>query len=258
MKKKESFTKNQAYIFRDSPKRDCPVSHCPVLYVVATPIGNIGDISKRAIETIKNVNVVIAENSHKFKKLCSLLNIDHSNKQIITYGDFSNDNNLQGILLLISKSKKTLLVTEAGTPLISDPGYKIIEKLRKENLDVNIAAIPGPSAVVAHLSISGLPTDKFMFLGFLPKTKSKRLNVLKNLNQINKIIKTTFVIYESKYKIKNTLQDIQSLYPTSTVSVANELTKMHEKVYFGTPEEVLKNITTPKGEFVVHLKLNDN
>lgn len=230
----------------------------PTLYVVATPIGNIGDISKRAIETIKKTNVVIAENSHKFKKLCSLLNIDFSDKKIITFGDFSNDRSLNNTINVVKGSKNSLLITEAGTPLISDPGYKIIKNIRYNFENINIVTVPGPSAIIAHLSISGLPTDKFLFVGFLPKTKSKRDNILKSFKAINDILKTTFVIYESKYKVKQTLQDIEEMYPKSTVSVGKELTKMHEKVYFGTPDQVLKKITTPKGEFVIHLKLNDN
>lgn len=230
----------------------------PTLYVVATPIGNMGDISTRAIEVIKKVDVIISENSHKFKKLCSLLNIDTANKKIITFGDFSNESSLTNAIDLIRQSKESLLITEAGTPLISDPGYKIIENIRTRFKEINIVAVPGPSAVITHLSISGLPADKFLFVGFLPKTKSKRNNILKSFSQIDKILKTTFVIYESKYKIKQTLADLQNLYPTSTVSIGNELTKLHEKVYFGKPEELLKSITTPKGEFVIHLKLNDN
>ena len=117
--------------------------------------------------------------------------------------------------------------------------------------------MPGPSSLTAHLSISGLPTDKFLFLGFLPKTKSKRENIIKNLSKINKIIKATYVIFESKYKIKDTLELIRKYHPSAKLSVGNDLTKMFESVYYGNVNTVIEKIngTKTKGEFILHIEL---
>jgi 16S rRNA (cytidine1402-2'-O)-methyltransferase len=243
----------------------------PELFIVATPIGNISDISQRAIETIKNAEAIIAENSHKFKKLCSLLQIEYKTKKIITFGDFNQASQklknagienpaLEKALNLIKSSGKTVLVTEAGTPLISDPGYKIVEKIRSNFINIKVMVVPGPSALTAHLSISGLPTDNIFFIGFLPKKKGKREKILNSFKDINKIISTTFVIYESKYKLLETVTTLSNLYPDSTVSIGNELTKMHEKVFFGNSNKVLEALekTNIKGEYVIHLKIDDN
>jgi 16S rRNA (cytidine1402-2'-O)-methyltransferase len=227
------------------------------LFVVATPIGNLQDISERAIKILKISNAYIAENFITFKKLCTAVGVDIKDKQVLRFGDFNNKNSLQRATDLILKNKNTCLITEAGTPLISDPGFKIVQSLRENYKQVNIVPVPGPSALTAHLSVSGLPTDKFMFIGFLPKTKSKRNKILESLGKINNVQKTTFVMYESKYKLLQTVEAINTLYPSSYLSVAKELTKLNEKVFYGPTNSVLKELNTSnlKGEFVLHLMI---
>ena len=225
-----------------------------LLYITSTPIGNIGDISIRAIETLKNANAIICENYSSAKKLFKLLNIN-SNKPFFVFADINAKKQLNNAIDFIKTHKNVALISEAGTPLINDPGYEIINKIRTDNLDINVCSIPGPSAITAHLSISGLPTDNFMFLGFLPKTSGKRQNTLSSLQKINSIKKTTFVLFESKYKILSLVNELNTLYPNCTVSIGNELTKMYEKVYFGSPKNILDHIKNPKGEYIVQILL---
>lgn len=225
------------------------------LYIVSTPIGNLGDISNRAINTINTVNAFICENYSSAKKLFKLLNIN-SNKPFFVFADINAKKDLNKAIEFIQNNKNVALISEAGTPLINDPGFEIVREIRQNhNEKIKIAVIPGANAITAHLAISGLPTDKFMFLGFLPKTSGKRLNALKLLQQTNNITKTTFILFESKYKIITLLNELNLLYPNCIVSIGNELTKMHEKVYFGRPENVLRQIKNPKGEFVVHVQI---
>jgi len=228
------------------------------LYIVGTPIGNMGDISKRAVETLASSEAIITENQNTAKKLFSLLNIPKADKHFLTVAEFNDSLVVQKAIDFINQHNKTSLITEAGTPLISDPGYKIISVIREQNLDIDVTAVPGVSSVTTHLSVSGLPTDKFMFIGFLPKSGAKKQNILKKLKDINKILKTTFVIFESKYKIIQTLEQIAQQYPDCKVSLANDLTKMYEKVYYGNIQSVLNNLkqNPVKGEFVMHLQLN--
>ncbi|PIR43631.1 16S rRNA (cytidine(1402)-2'-O)-methyltransferase [candidate division WWE3 bacterium CG10_big_fil_rev_8_21_14_0_10_32_10] len=227
------------------------------LYVVATPIGNIKDITIRAIEVLKKADAIITENQNTTRKLFNLLKIDITNKRLITFADFNNVKDLKKTLNLIENSDNAILISEAGTPLISDPGYKIISKIRDSNLDINIVSIPGASSILAHLSISGLPTDCFMFIGFLPKKELKKEQIIKGFHNINKIHKTTFIILESKYRLLKTLNRISKIYPSSLISVGNDLTKMYEHVFYGKILEVLEKLNKLKikGEFIIHLKI---
>ena len=224
------------------------------LFVVGMPIGNKEDITLRAIKVLKESQGIITENQNTTKKILSLLNINFENKRLLTLGDFNNKN-IEVFVNFIKKYKKVSLISEAGTPLISDPGFKLVNYIREKNMDIEVIGIPGPSAITTMLSISGLPTDKFLFLGFLPKKKGKRIREIENLSKINKEIKTTFVIYESKYRLIKTLEEIKAIYPKAKISLGKELTKMHEKVYYGYIEDVLEKIkkTSLKGEFVIHL-----
>ncbi len=223
------------------------------LNIIATPIGNMGDITKRAVETLNNCNAVICENYSSAKKLFQLLEIN-SDKPFFVYADINAKLQLQKAVEFIKDNKNVALISEAGTPLINDPGFEIVREIREKfSNEISIYSIPGVSSITAHLSTSGLPTDKFMFLGFLPKTSGKRENILKSLNAINEIQKTTFVLFESKYKITQLLNELNNLYPNCIVSLGNEITKLYEKNYFGSPKELLQQIKNPKGEYVVHI-----
>lgn len=226
------------------------------LYVVATPIGNIKDISIRAKEVLEESNAIICENYSTAKKLFQLLEIK-SDKPFFVFADINAKRDLQKAIEFVKQHKNVALISEAGTPLINDPGFEIIREIRENYFsEIEVVTIPGSSSLLAHLSISGLPTDKFMFLGFLPKTSGKRESIIKRLNRINEIEKTTFVLFESKYKILDTLKLLNKIYPNCKVSVGSELTKMYEKVFYGTPQTVLSELKNPKGEFVVHISLS--
>ena len=231
------------------------IKKSPTLFVVATPIGNKEDISFRAVKTFKSCSAIITENQKTTKKLLSILGIRNP-KKFITLGDFNNKN-ITKFIEFINENKQVALVSEAGTPLISDPGFKLINYIRSEKIDINIEAIPGASALTTFLSISGLPTDKVLFLGFLPKKPQKRKQILLNLNEINTLIKTTFVLLESKYKIIKTLTQISNLYPQAKISIGKELTKIHQRVYYGNIKDIIKEIKKDKikGEFIIHLSL---
>lgn len=230
------------------------------LYITATPIGNLKDITLRALEILNDCPLIICENSHSAYKLFDLLNIPRKEKTFIQYGDFNNKE--ETVLYIIDKIKqfnKAALITEAGTPLISDPGFKIVKQIREfHSEEIKISPIPGVSAITAFLSVSGLPTDNFTFFGFLPKTSGRRENIIKSLQAINEIQKTTFVFYESKYKLLDLLRLIALYHPHSTVSIGEDITKMHEKIHFGKIDLILEHMSAVKsikGEFIVQLSV---
>jgi 16S rRNA (cytidine1402-2'-O)-methyltransferase len=246
-----------------------------ILYIVATPIGNLEDISLRAIRILNEVDFILCEDTRVTKKLLSHYKI----KSIcISYHEHSDDKKTEHILDLLAEGKDLALVTDAGTPGISDPGGKLIEKVIFRMGDrVKIESVPGPSAVTAALSISGIPTDKFVFMGFPPHKKGRQ-------TFLDRIIKSDFpvVIYESKHRILKLLselkqknkdivskkkelefkklnkierEELKNLKPVTSLVVCRELSKMHETVYRGEIDTISKKIeenkNDQKGEFVV-------
>lgn len=218
------------------------------LYVVATPIGNLEDISFRAIKILKKVAFVLAEDTRESKKLLDRYDIE---TQLISYRDQNHERMINKILEKLNLGLDLALVSDNGTPLISDPGYKLIKMLKKEGF--KIVSIPGPSAVVSAISISGLPTDRFTFLGFLPKSDNKRREIIEDFLSLE----TTLVVYESPnrlFKLLNLLREIDSnLY----ISAIRDMTKKHEQVYTDTVEKIIKLLEErnlkdrPYGEWVV-------
>ena len=190
------------------------------LYIVATPIGNLNDISKRAIDTLNSVDLIAAEDTRVTSKILNHYKIKN---KLISYNDFNENSKYKYLLELLKEDKKIALVSDAGTPCISDPGYRIVNAATK--LGSKVVSIPGPSSVIAALSISGLPTDKFYFEGFLPKKKGrqKRLSYLKDING-------TIVIFESPHRLLKTLNDINSILGNRVVSICKEITKLYESV----------------------------
>lgn len=218
------------------------------LFVVATPIGNINDITLRAIETLKGVDLILCEDTRHSSQLLHQYGID---KPLLS---FHEHNELQRLPEVISKLKlgeSIALISDAGTPLVSDPGFKLVRAAREENIDVR--TIPGPSASVAALSIAGLPSDKFLFVGYLPKTSGKREELLKKLVEVKKLIPQTLIFYESPHRIEKTLNELEKYFPESIVSVQRELTKIHEQVLSGKIGKVRQELKTSKGEFTVVL-----
>lgn len=214
------------------------------LYIVATPIGNLQDITSRAISTLNEVGAVLCEDTRQTKKLFDKYEIKTSH--LIPLNEFNEENVLFEALSLL-KTVDVALVSDAGTPLISDPGYRLVSEARKRG--ITVIPIPGASAVIAALSASGLATDKFFFLGFLPKTRGK---AVKNLESV-KNLETTVVLYESPHRILQTLELIQEIYGDIELTVARELTKIHEEIFSSPISSLIEMYLKkqPKGEFVL-------
>jgi 16S rRNA (cytidine1402-2'-O)-methyltransferase len=215
------------------------------LYIVSTPIGNLEDITYRAINVLKNVDLILAEDTRVTKKLLIHYAID---KHIMSYHHHSKKEKKLKILSLLNQEKNIALVTDAGTPGISDPGNELIDFLLKENTNLKIIPIPGPSAATAALSVSGFNVNKFIFIGFMPKKKRDKL--------VRWLIKPefTFCFYESPYRIIKTLEYLKDkLTDKRRILVARELTKRHETLYRGNINTVIDKLKrdTLKGEIVV-------
>lgn len=213
------------------------------LYVVATPIGNLEDITLRAIETLKNVDFIICEDTRVTKFLLNHFGID---KPLIVANAFNESKSIEKIINKIKSGENAALVSDAGTPSISDPGTRIVNAAIKN--EIEIVGIPGANAAILALSISGLPTDAFVFEGFLPQKKGRQ----KKLQQLSEE-ERTIVLYESTYRIKKLLEEINQYMPSRKIVVARELTKKFEETWRGSADEILNDIENKniKGEFVV-------
>ncbi len=210
------------------------------LYIVATPIGNLNDITLRALETLKSVDLILCEDTRVTKKLLTRFQIS---KPTESYHHHSPESKVKEIIKWLEEGKNLALVTDAGTPGISDPGNKLISALAK----YSVVPIPGPSALITALSISGFPTNKFHFAGF-PPHKNKRQKYFKELGQK----KETVVFYESGHRIKKCLKELLDvLGPNRQVIICRELTKMFESIYRGTIKEMNEININEKGEFVI-------
>jgi len=211
------------------------------LYIVATPIGNLGDITLRAVETLKNVDFILCEDTRQTQKL---LNHFEIKTKTISYHQHSKGGKVYMINSLLEANKNLALVTDAGTPGVADPGNKLINQLTSKQ--INIVPVPGPSAVIAALSVSGFPTDKFLFLGFPPH--KGRANFFKKVAESEH----TVAFYESSHRIKKCLDELNGILDRSAqLCVCRELTKKFETIYRGTIEEIIKKNIPEKGEFVV-------
>lgn len=210
------------------------IQNTGTLFVVATPIGNLQDISPRAIETLKSVQYIAAEDTRHTRKLLNAFNIS---TPCFSYHEHNEVKKLDDIISYLHKGFDIALVSDAGTPCISDPGYQLINTIRKEHEDIKIVGIPGPSAVILALSISGFSTSEFAFIGFLPTKTKLRQNLLRQYSGIS----ATIVCYESPHRIIETLDDIEKYIPNRKIALARELTKLHEEMIQGTTEYI-KNI----------------
>lgn len=219
------------------------------LYVVATPIGNLGDITFRAIETLKEVDAIACEDTRVTSKLLARFDIK---KPLLIYHAQSGRLAATRILSMLAEGKHIALVTDAGTPGISDPGSQLVSEVRERLADdVRVVSIPGACALTAALSIAGIPTHEFVFLGFLPHKKGRQ-TLFKEIADS----KRTTVFYESPHRILKTLESLeQSLAQRHRVSVFRELTKIHESIVQGSAEQVHEYFKTHpqqvRGEFVV-------
>lgn len=214
------------------------------LYIVATPIGNLGDITYRAVEVLKSADLVLSEDTRQTKKLFDKYQICSA---LSSYRDQNHERAVGSVTEMLKQGKCVCLVSDSGTPLISDPGYKLVRSIVEQGY--NVCPIPGPSAVTASISASGLPTDKFTFLGFLPKSLGKRFDLLKLYGDKE----STLVIYESPHRLVKLLGEINSVFPDREICVAGEVTKMFEKFERGRAAELLKRLSGTKirGEYTV-------
>jgi 16S rRNA (cytidine1402-2'-O)-methyltransferase len=213
------------------------------LYVVATPIGNLEDITFRAVETLKLVDFILCEDTRVTKILLDRYQIS---KPFVVVNAHNESKIIGKILGRISSGEACALVSDAGTPCISDPGVRLINHLISNGIEV--VGIPGPNAAIMALSISGLPTDAFVFEGFLPQKKGRQ----KKLKQLSEE-ERTIVLYESTYRIKKLIEEINGYMPARKIVVARELTKKFEETWRGTASEILVDFDKKiiKGEFVI-------
>lgn len=215
------------------------------LYLVATPIGNLGDITLRAINTLKEVDIIAAEDTRHTLKLLNHLQIS---KPLISYHRHNEEVKSEDLINKLLEGKNIAVVTDAGTPGISDPGEEIVKEAIKNSIE--IVPIPGACAAINALIISGLSTKEFVFLGFLPLNKKLRNNKLEEIKNEHK----TIIIYEAPHKLKTTLEDLKSILLNRNVVIVKELTKIHEKVIRGRIEEIIKECENPKGEFIIMIE----
>ncbi|WP_375319275.1 16S rRNA (cytidine(1402)-2'-O)-methyltransferase [Candidatus Tisiphia endosymbiont of Oplodontha viridula] len=216
----------------------------PGLYIVSTPIGNLDDITFRALETLKNSTVILCEDSRISRKLLAKHNIK---TKLQIYNDHSDSQEREVICTLIDNGAIVSLISDAGTPLISDPGYKLVRQLRKLNYHIDV--IPGVSALTTAITISGLPSDRFLFAGFLPKTIEGKKKIFTELANI----KATLIFFETASRIEQSLHTALDVLGNREVCVARELTKFHQEVKSGLMENVInfykQNVI--KGEIVL-------
>ncbi|OGL66452.1 16S rRNA (cytidine(1402)-2'-O)-methyltransferase [Candidatus Uhrbacteria bacterium RIFCSPHIGHO2_01_FULL_63_20] len=216
------------------------------LYVVATPIGNLSDLSDRAKRTLSSVDAVLCEDTRVTAKLLAVIG---AKRTLVSLHQHSDERKLKEVVARLEAGESLALVTDAGTPGISDPGGILVEAVVAALGDeARIIPIPGPSALVTALSVSGFPSDRFAFLGFPPHKKGRQ-TYFKELAGIE----TTVVLYESTHRILKTLRELEQAVSKRPVVVCRELTKLHETVYRGTASEVTKRLesTSIRGEFVI-------
>src|SRR3989344_1940976 len=177
------------------------------LYIVSTPIGNLKDITLRAIETLKSADYILCEDTRMTGKLLNEFQID---KRMVAFNEFNEDSKAAPVLADLQADRVIALVSDAGTPLVSDPGYKLVRDAIAKGIKVE--SIPGPSAVVSALTVSGLAPDRFLYLGYLPKKDGKRKNLLADVKALKNSFKTTIIFYESPFRLLKTLESIMAIF----------------------------------------------
>ena len=219
-----------------------------VLYLVATPIGNLDDITLRAINTLKEADLIAAEDTRHTLKLLNHLEIS---KPMISYHRHNEEFRCEYLIKELKEGKNIALVSDAGTPGISDPGEEIVKECIKEA--IKIVPIPGACAMINALICSGIDTKEFCFYGFLPLNKKNRKEKLEEIKDINK----TVILYEAPHKIKNTLEDLKKILDKDRkVVLAREITKIHEEFIRGNIDEILSKVDNLKGEMVLIIECN--
>lgn len=223
------------------------------LYIVATPIGNMQDITLRAIDTLKMCDVVVCEDT---RMTGNLLHHYEIKKPMKALNEYNEDLIVHEIISLLEQGQSVCLVSDSGTPLISDPGFRLVRSAKKKGIPV--IPIPGATAVISALSASGLPSDSFLFIGFLPKSQSKKTKVLEQFRDLqSKDFSPTLMMYESPHRLLETLQIIKQVYGPIHVLLARELTKIHEEIELFDVDTLIERFSTnsPKGEITLGISL---
>jgi len=215
-----------------------------VLYLVSTPIGNLEDITLRAKRILSEVDVIACEDTRKTGNLLKQLGLPK--KPFLSYYEENEQQRIPQIIKQLQAGKNIALVSSAGTPTISDPGFKLVRQCRQEG--IRVIPIPGPSAVLTALVASGLPTNKFLFLGFLPKKPGKRKKVLASLPA-----KTTIIFFESPYRLLKILNDLNAIFGDIEIVICRELTKIHEEIRKEKTSQAIKHFekTKVRGELTL-------
>jgi 16S rRNA (cytidine1402-2'-O)-methyltransferase len=213
----------------------------PVLYIVTTPIGNLADITLRALQILKEVSLIATEDTRKTRRLLAAYDIK---TPMTSYFEHNKLTKLRYILEQLSKGD-VALVSEAGVPGISDPGYELIKEAIARQ--IKVVPVPGVSAITAALVVSGLPTDRFLFIGFLPRAIKARQRLLKEL--VNE--KSTIIAYEAPHRLVASLDDMLKVLGNRRIAVCRELTKIHEEIFRGQISDALDHFMKPRGEFTL-------
>ncbi len=240
-----------------------------MLYIIATPIGNLGDITLRALEVLKNVDGIICEDTRRTSLLLNHYKIfsRHSreggnpiNKQLIVLNDYNEFKSFPAIIERLKSGENLALVSDAGTPLISDPGYKLVRECIHQGIEVD--SLPGPSSVITALTLSGLPPDKFFFLGYPPEKPGHRLKLFQIIRdrEDNENMKATYIMFVSPHKLFRTLENMKEVFGDIEVVLAKELTKIHQSVEKKTISNWLETLNLPagrpKGEYTLLFNLD--
>lgn len=225
-----------------------------ILYIVSTPIGNLQDITLRAIDIIKETEYIACEDTRKTGFLIKTLADkfgSFGDKFLFSVYEENETGRIPEVLNVLENGKNVVLVSDAGTPLVSDPGFKLVRECIAKG--VKVESIPGPSSVISALVVSGLPSDKFTFVGFLPKKPGHREKLLKNINKSLQLVKSTVIIFESPFRLVKTLEELQEVFGDREVVVVRELTKIHEEVKRGNLAEITEYYRkkAPKGEIII-------
>lgn len=217
------------------------------LYIVATPIGNISDISERGKMLLSEADVIACEDTRVTKKLLGLLNIGLSGKKFVMLHDHNEQDKAQEIIDFVNAGLTVVQVSDAGSPLISDPGYKLVRRCREQN--VSFTVVPGCCAIICALQMSGLPTNRFMFAGFIPNKDKAREDLFRELAPVD----TTLVFYETAPRLLKTLTAAAPFFTGREFAVAREITKLYEECRSGSAEELIAHFeqNPPKGEIVL-------
>lgn len=217
------------------------------LYLIATPIGNLEDITYRAVETLKSVDIIAAEDTRHSLKLLNHLKIS---KPMISYHRHNEDSRANELIGILKQGKDVGLITDAGTPGISDPGEEVVKCAIKEG--INVIPIPGACAVINALIASGLSTKEFAFYGFLPLDKKIREEKFEDIKKQNK----TIIFYEAPHRLIKTLNELHEIFGNIDIVVAKEITKIHETFFRGKIEDILLELKDVKGEYIILFEMN--